>query len=57
MKNKIYGIIGILWGGGIIVYRSSEGYVEVEGAFGAGQDLGFILGVIILIVGLMKFFK
>lgn len=57
MKNKIYGLVAILWGGGIIVYRASEGYVEGEGAYGLGQDFGLILGVVMLIAGLIKFFK
>ncbi|MCH6483265.1 LPXTG cell wall anchor domain-containing protein [Pseudoxanthomonas sp. LH2527] len=56
MRNKISGLIGILWGGGIVVSRLlSES--PASGAYQTGQTAGLAFGVVLLGAGLYYFFK
>ncbi len=57
MKNKILSIIGILWGGAIVIRWLISGSGEGSGAFQAGQGFAAIFGVIILGISLYNFFK
>lgn len=58
MRNKIFGGIGILWGGAIL-FRwltlgiSSGGSSEYQ----AGQSIAVIFGALMLIAGLYYFFR
>lgn len=57
MRNKVFGVIGILWGGGITV-RLLLGKVQTgNGAYGAGLIIGQMMGVMMLIAGLYAVFK
>ncbi len=58
MRNKIFGGIGILWGGGMVgrwlfVGLPSSG----NAAYHAGQQAAVIFGGAMLIAGLYYFFK
>jgi len=58
MRNKIFGAIGIIWGGLIIgnkiVGNNPAGSSDT---YQAGQTGAVIFGVILLIAGLYYFFK
>jgi len=50
MRNRIFGAIGVLWGGFILV----SGYVRGlhgNGAYAAGQMIGGAFGVLLVLVG------
>ena len=56
MRNRIMGGIGVVWGGGIIVY----GLVNREpggGSYAAGQMAAIVLGACMLIAGLYYLIK
>ena len=50
MRNKILGAIGVLWGGGVVIYSLVT--PRGGGAYGAGQMVGTIFGVLMLIAGI-----
>ncbi len=52
MRNVIFGGIGVLWGGGILLYWFLGGGGRGEGAFGAGQAVGAVFGVLLFGAGL-----
>jgi hypothetical protein len=53
MRNRILGAIGVLWGGAILLGRLASGSaVEGAGAYGAGQAVGLVFAVLLLVVGL-----
>jgi hypothetical protein len=49
MRQLILGIIGVLWGGGIVVSGIVSGMSD--GAYGAGQAGAFVFGVVFLVAG------
>lgn len=58
MRNKIFGGIGILWGGGIVLARLLSNSPSAEpGAYQTGQSAAFWFGVAMLGAGLYYFFK
>jgi hypothetical protein len=52
MRNIIFGGIGVLWGGGILLYSFLGGGLRAGGASGAGQVAGTIFGLLLFGVGL-----
>lgn len=56
MRNRISGVIGILWGGGIVVSRLLSD-APAEGAYRTGQTAALLFGVVLLGAGLYYFFK
>jgi hypothetical protein len=52
MRNVIFGGIGVLWGGGILLYTFLAGGARSGGAFGAGQVAGLVFGLLLFGVGL-----
>ena len=52
MRNRIFGAIGVLWGGGILVAGIVKGCPEGEGAYGSGQIAGLVFGGLLFVVGL-----
>jgi hypothetical protein len=50
MRNMIFGGIGVVWGGGIILY-SVLGAPRAGGAYGAGQMVGTVFGILLFVVG------
>ena len=58
MRNRIFGAIGVLWGGFILLGRlAADRPVEGPGAYTAGQMAGLIFAVLLLIVGLLYLIK
>jgi hypothetical protein len=51
MRNVIFGGIGVLWGGGILLYTLLGG-ARSGGAHGAGQVAGLVFGLLLFGVGL-----
>ena len=57
MRNKIFGAIGVLWGGGIVLnwfLSSPSGGSE---AYQAGQSGAVVFGALMFAAGLYYFFK
>ncbi len=52
MRNLIFGGIGFLWGGMIILYSFFDKEPNAGGAYGTGRRLGAALGVALFGVGL-----
>ncbi|MFM7976611.1 MAG: hypothetical protein ACKO8U_16190, partial [Pirellula sp.] len=52
MRNRIFGLIGVLWGGGIIVSGLVRGGSQGAGAYQLGQTAGFVFGGLLFVVGL-----
>ena len=48
MRNIIFGVIGVLWGGAIVVLR---GMPEPDSAYAAGQLTGVLLGFLMIGAG------
>lgn len=56
MRNKIFGGIGILWGGAILLRGLLVG-TSGSGSYQSGQWAGVAIGALFLIAGLYTFFK
>jgi hypothetical protein len=54
VRNPVLGAIGVLWGGLILLGRLSGGGAGdgAAGAYGAGQSVGLVFAVLLLVVGL-----
>jgi hypothetical protein len=52
MRNRIFGAIGVIWGGGILVFGFMKGGPEGNGAYAQGQSFGFIFGAALFVAGL-----
>jgi len=57
MRNKIFGGIGVLWGGAIIVRWLTSGSEGGNSAYQAGQDGAVILGLLLLVAGVYYLVK
>lgn len=58
MRNKIFGSIGILWGGAIVLrWLLTDTPVSGNSAYETGQTAAVIFGVALLLAGLYYFFK
>jgi len=57
MKNRIYGGIGVLLGGAILISGLISGGGSGQGAYGAGRTTGLVFGGLLLIVGLYYLVK
>jgi hypothetical protein len=51
MKNTILGVVGVLWGGAIIVYSLMNDMSSASGAYESGRVTGLALGVLLLATG------
>lgn len=52
MRNKIFGVIGLIWGGGILVSTFfGGGDAAGSGAYAAGHTAGVAFGALLFIVG------
>jgi hypothetical protein len=53
MRNRIWGLIGILWGGTIVLRRlfADSPSTDQGGAYGAGQIVGVMLGMVMVLIG------
>jgi len=59
MRNRIFGAIGILWGGSVLVWSLFiRDWSRVgRGPYAAGSFAGVAMAAILLIAGLYFFFK
>ncbi|HMK14582.1 MAG TPA: hypothetical protein VK460_06170 [Burkholderiales bacterium] len=58
MRNKIFGGIGILWGGAIVVRWVISGVSESgSAAYQGGEYAAVVFGALMLLAGLYYFFK
>ena len=58
MRNKIFGGIGILWGGGLVFrWLFSSSPSTGSSAYQSGQSGAVVFGLIMLLAGLYYFFK
>jgi ankyrin repeat protein len=58
-KNRIFGLIGVVWGGGILLARLARGSadVAVNPAYASGQTTAVVFGTVMLLVGLYYLIK
>ena len=52
MRNLIFGIIGVLWGGSILIYNLIRGGPQGSGANAGGQIAALVLGVLLFLAGI-----
>lgn len=57
MRDKIIGAIGIVWGGGMLLRWLMSGPPAGIGGYQGGQTAGALLGAVMLVAGLYRFFK
>ena len=57
MRNRVFGAIGVVWGGGIVIYTLVRGLPQGQGAYAVGQTCGVVLGALLLVVGLYYLVK
>jgi predicted phage tail protein len=51
MRNRIFGLIGVLWGGAMLVSAFLRGGAQGSGAYAAGQTGALIFAVVLVIAG------
>jgi hypothetical protein len=51
VRNRIFGAIGVLWGGGVLVNAFLGGGPVGSGAYAAGHTAGLVFGGLLFIVG------
>jgi hypothetical protein len=51
MRNVIMGGLGVLWGGGILLYALLSDSPRAGGAYGAGRTAGTVLGFLLFVAG------
>ena len=53
MGDRIFGLIGVLWGGGLLLsFFLGTNPIEDSDAYDAGQITGLIFGGVLFVVGL-----
>jgi hypothetical protein len=58
MRDKIFGGIGILWGGAVVFRWLTSGTPDIgSSAYRGGQSGAVVFGVLMLIAGLYYFFR
>jgi hypothetical protein len=51
MRNRIFGAIGVIWGGLMLVSAFLRGGPQGSGAYAAGQTAALVFAVLLVIVG------
>jgi hypothetical protein len=51
MRNRIFGAIGVVWGGLMLVSAFLRGGPQGSGAYAAGQTAGLVFAVLLVLVG------
>ena len=51
MRNRIFGGIGVVWGGFILVSAIARGGPQGSGAYAAGQTGALVFAVLLVIIG------
>ncbi len=57
MRNRIFGAIGILWGGAIVVNWLLSSPAPASQAYQVGQFGGVLFGALVFLAGLYYIFK
>ena len=57
MRNKIFGGIGVLWGGSVLVRTFLQGAPQGDSAYAAGQKGGIVFAVLLVAVGFYYLIK
>jgi hypothetical protein len=57
MRNRIFGGIGALWGGGILLTQLRNHGPSGSGAYAAGQTVALVFGLLLFVVGLYYLIK
>lgn len=53
MRNRILGLIGVVWGGFILLNRNSQNVAPTgDRAYDAGLKIGLVFGILLLVSGL-----
>lgn len=51
MRNRIFGAIGVIWGGVMLVSALFRGGPQGSGAYAAGQNAALVFAVLLVLVG------
>jgi hypothetical protein len=51
MRNRIFGAIGVIWGGLILVSAYLRGGPQGSGSYAAGQTGALVFAVLLMLVG------
>jgi hypothetical protein len=51
MRNRIFGAIGVIWGGLILVNAYLSGGPQGSGSYAAGQTAALVFAVLLVLVG------
>ena len=51
MRNRIFGAIGVLWGGAMLVSAYLRGGPRGSGSYAAGQTAALVFAVLLVLVG------
>lgn len=51
MRNRIFGAIGVIWGGLMLLSAFLRGGAQGSGAYAAGQIAALVFAVLLLLVG------
>ena len=58
LRNRIFGGIGVLWGGALLVSKAMPGHrISGSGAYASGQMAGLVLAILLFGVGLYYLIK
>jgi hypothetical protein len=53
MSNRFIGVVGASWGGGLLLFKLlSGGQSQANGAYAAGQGMGWIFGLALFLAGI-----
>ena len=52
MRNKVFGGIGVVWGGGIMFSAAGRGLHTGNSAYQSGERLAVLFGMVMFAVGL-----
>jgi hypothetical protein len=57
MRNRVFGWIGVVWGGAILVWSLIKGGPQGPGGYAAGQMGGMIFAALLFVVGMYCLIK
>jgi hypothetical protein len=57
MRNRIFGAIGVIWGGLMLVSAFLRGGPQGSGSYAAGQTGALVFAVLLVVVGGYYFLK
>ena len=58
MRNRIFGGIGVLWGGAVLLSKLISGHgITGSGAYANGQIAGLLFAILLFVVGLHYLIK